>query len=153
LKDIGEWVKKRSPGSPVIPFSCPFENHLSSLDDDKQKEYLKEKKLVSMISKIIKTGYAALECIYFFTSGTDEVRAWTIRKGTLAPQAAGVIHTDFEKGFIACETMAFDDFKSKGSESACKAAGRYRAEGKGYVVLDGDICFFKFGTAEKAKKK
>jgi len=154
LKDIGEWVKKRSPGSPVIPFSCPFENFISDMDDEKKKaDYLKEKKVISMIPKIIKTGYAALECVYFFTSGTDEVRAWTIRRGTLAPQAAGVIHTDFEKGFIACETMSFDDFKSKGSEAACKAAGRYRTEGKSYVVLDGDICFFKFGTTEKAKKK
>jgi obg-like ATPase 1 len=154
LKDINEWVKKRSPGSIVIPFSCPFENYLSAIDDEeKKKDYLKEKKVMCMIPKIIKTGYAALECIYFFTSGTDEVRAWTIRKGALAPQAAGVIHTDFEKGFIACETMAFEDFKAKGTEQACKAAGRYRTEGKGYVVADGDICFFKFGTAEKAKKK
>jgi len=154
LKDINEWVKKRSPGSIVIPFSCPFENYLSSMEDEeKKKDYLKEKKVISMISKIIKTGYAALECIYFFTSGTDEVRAWTIRKGALAPQAAGVIHTDFEKGFISCETMSFEDFKSKGSEAACKAAGRYRAEGKSYVVADGDICFFKFGTSEKVKKK
>jgi len=154
LKDIGEWVKKRSPGSPVIPFSCPFENYLSEIEDDKKRaEYLKEKKVISMIPKIIKTGYAALECIYFFTSGADEVRAWTVRRGTLAPQAAGVIHTDFEKGFIACETMSFDDFKSKGSEAACKAAGRYRTEGKAYVVADGDICFFKFGTTEKGAKK
>jgi len=145
-------VKKRSPGAPVIPFSCTFENYVSGLEVAKQAEFLTEKKLVSMIPKIIKSGFSALDCIYFFTYGVQEVRAWTIRRGTLAPQAAGVIHSDFEKGFIAAETMSFDDLKSKGSEAACKAAGRYRSEGKNYVVADGDVCFFKFGTVQAAKK-
>lgn len=107
-----------------------------------------------MLPKIIKTTYESLNLIHYFTAGKDEVKCWTIRKGTKAPQAAGVIHTDFENGFIMAETMAFDDFKEKGTESACKAAGKYRMEGKNYVVQDGDIMYFKFNvTAAPAKKK
>jgi len=152
LKDIQDWVKKRSPGSPVIPFSATFENELAKMDPDNKKKYLDEKKLVSMIPKIITTGYSTLELAHFFTCGTDEVRAWTVRRGTLAPQAAGVVHTDFEKGFIHAETMAYDDFKKLGSEAAAKAAGKYRTEGKNYVVKDGDIFFFVSGESKKKKK-
>jgi len=104
-----------------------------------------------MLNKIITTGYDALHCIHFFTCGADEVRAWTIRKGTLAPGAAGVIHTDFEKGFICAETMAFEDFKKYGTETACKSAGKYRSEGKAYIVKDGDILYFKSGEGKKKK--
>jgi len=93
--------------------------------------------------------------IYFFTSGKDEVKAWTIQKGFKAPQAAGRIHTDFEKGFIMAEVMKFDDFKEEGSENAVKSAGKYRQQGKNYVVEDGDIILFKFnaGAGLTDKKK
>jgi len=104
-----------------------------------------------MLPKIITTGYHTLDLVHFFTCGADEVRAWTVRRGTAAPQAGGVIHSDFEKGFIACETMSYDDFVRYGSEHACKAAGRYRTEGKLYIVRDGDILFFKHGTITKGK--
>ena len=115
----------------------------------------------SALDKIIVTGYRALQLIYFFTSGKDEVKAWTIQKGTKAPGAAGRIHTDFEKGFIMAEVMKFDDFKEEGSEAAVKAAGKYRQQGRQYVVEDGDIILFKFnagaglaaGKAGDAKKK
>merc|ERR1712168_74713 len=109
----------------------------------------------SILPKIIKSGFSLLQLQYFFTAGKDEVKAWTIQKGTKAPQAAGKIHTDFEKGFIMAEVMKFDDFKEAGSEQACKAAGKYRQEGKQYTVLDGDIIFFKFnaGAGLSAKKK
>uniref|UniRef100_A0A8C8A1X4 Obg-like ATPase 1 n=1 Tax=Oryzias sinensis TaxID=183150 RepID=A0A8C8A1X4_9TELE len=100
-----------------------------------------------------KTGYATLQLEYFFTTGPDEVRAWTIRKGTKAPQAAGKIHTDFEKGFIMAEVMKFQDFKEEGSESAVKAAGKYRQQGRNYIVEDGDIIFFKFNAPNAPKKK
>lgn len=80
---------------------------------------------------------------YFFTCGEDEVKAWTIQEGTKAPQAAGRIHTDFEKGFIMAEVMHYADFKEEGSESAVRAAGKYRQQGRNYVVQDGDIIFFK----------
>ncbi|XP_032962278.1 obg-like ATPase 1 [Rhinolophus ferrumequinum] len=85
--------------------------------------------------------------------GPDEVRAWTIRKGTKAPQAAGKIHTDFEKGFIMAEVMKYEDFKEEGSENAVKAAGKYRQQGRNYIVEDGDIIFFKFNTPQQPKKK
>lgn len=113
----------------------------------------------SALDKIIVAGYRALQLIYFFTSGKDEVKAWTIQKGTKAPQAAGRIHTDFEKGFIMAEVMKFDDFKEEGSEAACKAAGKYRQQGRNYVVEDGDIILFKFNAgaglagSKDAKKK
>jgi obg-like ATPase 1 len=81
-----------------------------------------------------------------------QVRSWTLRKNSKAPQAAGVIHTDFEKGFICAEVMGFADFKEQGSEAACKAAGKYRQQGREYIVEDGDICFFKFNVSNSGKK-
>ena len=108
---------------------------------------------ISMLPKIIKTGYQILDLCYFFTAGHDEVRCWTIREGTKAPQAAGVIHTDFEHGFICVEIMKYDDFVRLGSETAVKAEGKYRQQGKEHVVEDGDICFFKFNAPFKGNKK
>lgn len=141
---IKEWVKVNSKGSPVIPFSAKFEEKLAECTTDEEKaEYLKDSKGKSTIKKIIMSGYKALRLCNYFTAGKPEVRAWTIRKGYKAPQAAGVIHTDFEKGFICAEVMAFDDLKEHGSIAACKTAGRYRQEGRNYVVKDGDICLFK----------
>lgn len=105
-----------------------------------------------MLPKIIKAGYSALDLIYFFTAGTDEVRCWTIRKLTKAPQAAGVIHTDFEKGFICAEIMRYEDLMQLGSEQAVKADGKYVQKGKDYVVEDGDIIFFRFNVGGGGKK-
>ena len=109
----------------------------------------------STLEKVITQGYKALNLQYFFTAGPDEVKAWTIQKGTKAPQAAGRIHTDFEKGFIMAEVMNYVDFKEEGSEAATKAAGKYRQKGKDYTVEDGDIIFFKFnaGAGLTAGKK
>ncbi|CAG5866608.1 unnamed protein product [Menidia menidia] len=124
-----------------------------------EKDYIRKKNKwqvfppLHVLTKIIKTGYAALQLEYFFTAGPDEVRAWTIRKGTKAPQAAGKIHTDFEKGFIMAEVMKYSDFKEEGSETAAKAAGKYRQQGRNYTVEDGDIIFFKFNTPNAPKKK
>merc|ERR1712046_479036 len=96
-------------------------------------------KLRSMLPKIIKTGYHVLRLIRFFTCGPQEVRAWSIREGTLAPGAAGTIHTDFEKGFICAKVYKFKDYRIKGSEKAVKESGGLRQEGRKYVVQDGDI--------------
>jgi len=157
LAKIHKWVTEKSPSSVVIPFCATFETKLKGMEPDARKKYLEECKSKSMMNKIIHTGYSALRLIHYFTAGEDEVKCWTVRKGCLAPQAAGVIHTDFEKGFICAETMAYADFKELGSESACKAGGKYRKEGKGYVVQDGDIFNFKFnapkGDSKKAKDK
>merc|ERR1719453_1436518 len=109
---------------------------------------LKEAATVSAMPKMIQTAFNMVHLINFFTAGPDEVKAWTIRKGFKAPQAAGVIHTDFEKNFICAEVMAFDVLKELGTEAEVKAAGKYRQEGKTYEVSDGDVIFFKFGKGK-----
>merc|ERR1712187_208925 len=112
----------------------------------------KEEEVTSALPKIIQTAFSMVNLALFYTAGPDEVRAWIIRRGYKAPQAAGVIHTDFERGFICAEVMAFDELKAKGSESAMKAAGKYRQEGKTYEVQDGDVIFFKFNVTTAGKK-
>jgi len=156
LPKIKEYVDKNDPGAMIIPFSGAFEQKLAEMaSDEERKAYQEEQKCNSNLDKIIVQGYKALGLQYFFTAGADEVKAWTIQKGTKAPQAAGRIHTDFEKGFIMAETMKFADFKEAGSEAGCKANGKYRQQGKNYTVEDGDIIFFKFnaGAGLTAKKK
>ena len=102
-----------------------------------------------MMTRIIRTGFRTLNLINFFTAGPDEVRAWTVRSGASAPNAAGVIHTDFEKGFIAAETMSYKDFvEHESSETKVKLAGRLRTEGRKYLVADGDIFHFKFNVSK-----
>ncbi|XP_019945635.2 obg-like ATPase 1 [Paralichthys olivaceus] len=153
LVKIKEWVDSHDPGALVIPFSGGLESQLQDASDEEMQKYCTEHKTQSALSRIIKAGYAALQLEYFFTAGPDEVRAWTVRKGTKAPQAAGKIHTDFERGFIMAEVMKFQDFKEEGSESSVKAAGKYRQQGRNYVVEDGDIIFFKFNAPNAPKKK
>lgn len=99
------------------------------------------------------TGYKTLNLIHYFTCGKDEVKSWTIREGCNAPQAAGVIHGDFQKHFIMAEVMAYETYKELGSEAAVKKAGKYKQEGKNYVVKDGDIMFFKHNAGGTGKKK
>lgn len=146
LGKIKEWIDTNDAGAIAIPFSGAFEAKLIEMPEDERKAFLDQNKATSALAKIITTGYKALNLCYFFTAGEDEVKAWTIQKGAKAPQAAGRIHTDFEKGFIMAEVMKFDDFKELGSEAALKAAGKYRQQGKTYVVEDGDIIFFKFNA-------
>merc|ERR1712088_1244677 len=156
LPKIKEYVDKNDPGAMIIPFSGAFEQKLMDMEtDEERKTYIEETKCAGVLEKIIVQGYKALGLQYFFTAGPDEVKAWTIQKGTKAPQAAGRIHTDFEKGFIMAEVMNFNDFKEEGSEAATKAAGKYRQKGKDYTVEDGDIIFFKFnaGAGLTAGKK
>merc|ERR1711936_77656 len=129
------------------PFSGAFEQKLMDMESDEERNvYTEDNKCASTLDKIVVQGYKALQLQYFFTAGPDEVKAWTIQKGCKAPQAAGRIHTDFEKGFIMAEVMKFDEYKEHGSEAGVKAAGGYRQQGKNYVVMDGDIIFFKFNA-------
>ncbi|CAN6217609.1 unnamed protein product, partial [Urochloa humidicola] len=151
LPKIHAWVQEHG-GETILPFSCAFEQKLVDMPEDEAAKYCAENQITSMIPKIIKTGFAAIHLIYFFTAGPDEVKCWQIRRQTKAPQAAGAIHTDFERGFICAEVMKFDELKEMGSESAVKAAGKYRQEGKTYVVQDGDIIFFKFNVSGGGKK-
>ncbi|XP_059488298.1 obg-like ATPase 1 [Neocloeon triangulifer] len=155
LAKIKEWVDKNDPGAIIIPFSGIFESKIFDMDDAAKEAYLKEQGTTSALDKIIVQGYKSLQLIYFFTAGPDEVKAWTVQKGAKAPQAAGRIHTDFEKGFIMAEVMHYNDFKEEGTEANCKAAGKYRQQGRNYTVEDGDIIFFKFnaGAGLKDPKK
>ncbi|KAL3114621.1 hypothetical protein niasHT_014428 [Heterodera trifolii] len=142
--------------SVLIPFSGAFELKSVELDPEARAQFFKDTGACSALDKIIKTGYKTLCLEYFFTAGKDEVRAWTIQKGTKAPQGAGRIHTDFEKGFIMAEVMKVADLVELGSENAVKGAGKYRQQGRNYVVEDGDIIFFKFNAGAgltAAKKK
>ena len=135
---------KSYPNEKIITICADFEDQLSSLDHEDKLKFMKETGLEKMgISKLIKSGYDLLELQTFFTSGPEESRAWTIKKNTLAPKAAGVIHTDFEKNFIRAEAVDTEDFFKFGSAEKCKENGKLRVEGKDYVVNDGDVLFFR----------
>ena len=153
LPKIQKWISEHG-GGPMIPYSADFEKEVTSQgpNEEVRKNIAEELGAPSSIAKIIKTGYQTLRLIHYFTAGEDEVKCWTIREGTKAPQAAGVIHTDFERGFICAEIMRFDDFERLGSEQAVKAEGLYRQQGKEYEVLDGDIIYFKFNVTAQPKK-
>lgn len=154
LPKIKAWIDEHSPGDLMIPYSGALEYRMSLIEDKEEREkQFKELGVHSMMPKIIVSGYSALQLIYYFTGGPDEVRAWTIRRQTKAPQAAGVIHSDFERGFIMAEVMKYEDLKEYGSEAAVRAAGKYMQKGKDYVVEDGDIIYFKFNVTASAKKK
>ena len=114
---------------------------------DERDEYLAAVGLKEAgLDRLIRAGYALLDLVTFFTAGPKEARAWTVTRGTKAPQAAGVIHTDFERGFIRAETIAYDDYVACGGEAGARDAGKMRLEGKDYVVQDGDVMHFRFAT-------
>nr|WP_294576465.1 redox-regulated ATPase YchF [uncultured Anaerostipes sp.] len=131
----------------VFVVCAQIEQEISELDDDEKKEFLEDLGLEeSGLEKLIAASYSLLGLISFLTSGEDETRAWTIKKGTKAPQAAGKIHTDFERGFICAEVVSYDDLIEHGSMHACKEKGLVRQEGKEYIVKDGDIIVFRFNV-------
>ncbi|SCN59202.1 GTP-binding protein, putative [Plasmodium chabaudi chabaudi] len=152
LAKIYNWVQEKNKGT-IIPYCAEFEQKILSMTETEKEEYFKANNIKnSMLNKIIKTGYYEINLIHFFTCGQDEVKCWTIRKGTKAPQAAGVIHTDFEKGFICAEVYKYTDLVEFKSEGEVKANGKYLQKGKDYVVEDGDIIFFKFNVSSSGKK-
>lgn len=151
LPKIKAWIDANSPEDPLIPICGHFEHRMSVLDAGEREEQLKQLGTASSLPKVILAGYQALQLCYYFTAGADEVRAWTIRRGTKAPQAAGVIHTDFERGFIMAEVMRYADLHEAGDEAAVKANGKYLQKGREYVVEDGDIIYFKFNVGAKKK--
>lgn len=134
-------------GAQVITICAKIEEEISELEDEEKKEFLAELGIAeSGLDQLIKASYSLLGLATYFTAGVQEVRAWTFRKGMKAPQCAGIIHSDFERGFIRAETVAYTDLVEYGSKSAAKEAGRVRAEGKEYVVLDGDVMEFLFNV-------
>ena len=143
--NLCELAKKES--AEVLPVSARIEEEISQLDDDEKQAFLEELGLKeSGLDRLIKKSYSLLGLISYLTAGQPEVRAWTIKKGTKAPQAAGKIHTDFEKGFIRAEVVAYDDLIANGTHAAAKEKGLVRLEGKEYVVNDGDIILFRFNV-------
>ena len=134
-------------GSEVFVICAEIEQEIAELDEEDKKEFLDDLGLTeSGLEKLIRASYSLLGLISFLTSGEDETRAWTIKKGTKAPQAAGKIHTDFERGFIRAEVVSFDDLAELGSMAAVKEKGLLRLEGKEYVVRDGDVILFRFNV-------
>ncbi|MWP61984.1 MULTISPECIES: redox-regulated ATPase YchF [unclassified Gilliamella] len=131
----------------VVPVCAAIEAELAELDDADRDEFMQDLGLTEPgLNRVIRAGYSLLNLQTYFTAGVKEVRAWTISVGDTAPQAAGKIHTDFEKGFIRAQTIAFDDFIKYGGEQGAKEAGKMRAEGKDYIVQDGDIMNFLFNV-------
>ena len=148
-----EWVEQVrkavvNENAEVIIISAAIESDIAQLETAEDRDaFLKDMGLTeSGLNKLISAAYHVLGLETYFTAGEKEVRAWTIKKGMKAPQAAGVIHTDFEKGFIRAEVIAYDDYVKYGTEAACRDAGRLRVEGKDYVVHDGDVMHFRFNV-------
>ena len=137
----------KSENSPYIPISADLEAQISELDETDKAEFLNDiGQDESGLDKLIRAGYELLGLQTYFTAGVQEVRAWTFTKGSTAPQAAGKIHTDFEKGFIRAETISFDDYVTFHGEKGAKEAGKLRSEGKDYIVRDGDVIHFLFNN-------
>ena len=145
VKQVEEYAKKEH--AKVVPICCKVEEDLSTLSDEEQQELLEMYGMEeSGLNKLIRATYDLLGLATYFTVGKDEVRAWTFKKGMNAKQCAGIIHTDFEKGFIKAEVMSYQDLVDAGSEVKVKENGKARLEGKDYLMQDGDICLFRFNV-------
>ena len=145
VKQVREYAAKE--GAEVIVVCAKIEEEIAQLDDEEKAMFLEELGIEeSGLDKLIKAAYSLLGLATYFTAGVQEVRAWTFRKGMKAPQCAGIIHSDFERGFIRAETVSFEDLVEYGSKTAAKEAGRLRLEGKEYVVNDGDVMEFLFNV-------
>ena len=145
VQQVNEYA--RSQGDEIVSFCAKIEAELAELNEDERSMFLEELGIDQAgLARLITAAYANLGLITYFTAGPKETRAWTIRSGLKAPAAAGVIHTDFERGFIRAETIAFDDYVSFNGEKGAKEAGKMRQEGKEYVVKDGDVMLFRFNV-------
>ncbi len=144
---VEKYVSENDPKADVLIIAAKLEADIAELDPEDQQEFLKDAGLTEPgINKLIRTAYDLLNLQTFFTVGETENRAWTIRKGMTAPEAAGVIHSDLKRGFIRAEVIAYDDFVKYGSEHACKENGKLRLEGKDYIVQEGDILHIRFNV-------
>lgn len=140
-------ARAEAEGAEVVPVCAAIEEELAQLDDADRDEFLKDLGLEEPgLNRVIRAGYRLLGLQTYFTAGVKEVRAWQLRAGSTAPQAAGVIHTDFERGFIRAETIGYDDFINLKGEQGAKEAGRLRLEGKDYIVKEGDVLHFRFNV-------
>ncbi len=140
-------ARAKAEGSVAVVISAKIESEIAVLGPEERKDYLDAMGLQEAgLDRLIRAGYALLDLVTYFTVGPKEARAWTVTRGSRAPQAAGVIHTDFERGFIRAETIAYDDFVRYGGEAGARDAGKLRLEGKEYVVADGDVMHYRFAT-------
>ena len=140
-------AKAKELNADVVPVCAAMEAEIALLDEDEKSMFLADMGLDEPgLNRIIRTGYQLLGFQTYFTAGVKEVRAWTIPIGATAPQSAGVIHSDFERGFIRAEVMSYNDFVSYKGESGCKEVGKLRLEGKDYIVQDGDVMHFRFNV-------
>jgi hypothetical protein len=140
-------VRAAAEGARAVIVSAAIEAEVAQLPEADRAEFLEGLGLSdSGLDRVIRAGYDLLGLVTYFTCGPKETRAWTVTQGTRAPQAAAVIHKDFERGFIACETIAYDDYVACKGEAGAKEAGRMRVEGKEYVVKDGDVLLFRFNV-------
>lgn len=139
--------KAAAEGADMVVVSAAIESEIISLEADEKKEFLNDLGLEEAgLARMIKAGYKLLNLITFFTAGPKEARAWTVRDGAKAPEAAGVIHSDFQRGFIRAETISFDDYINNQGEAGAKDAGKLRIEGSDYLVKDGDVFHFRFNV-------
>ena len=146
IEDIVQAIADKE-GAIVVPVCAAIESEIAELDDDEKAEFMADMGLEEPgLNRVIRGGYSLLNLHTYFTAGVKEVRAWTVAVGSTAPQAAGVIHTDFEKGFIRAEVIAYNDFVQFNGEAGAKEAGKWRLEGKDYIVKDGDVMHFRFNV-------
>src|SRR6185503_6866005 len=145
LKKVVSFAEKEK--APVVPISAAIESQIADLSDEDKKIFLDDLGMKEPgLARVIRAAYQLLGLQTYFTAGPKEVRAWTVRAGASAPQAAGVIHTDFERGFIRAEIIGYDDYVANRGEQGAKEAGKMRAEGKDYIVRDGDVIHFRFNV-------
>jgi hypothetical protein len=145
IESLKEYASKEK--AEVVSVCAKVESELSELNEEDTKKFLADLGIKeSGLDSLIKATYSLLGLATYFTAGSDEVKAWTFKKGMKAPECAGIIHSDFERGFIRAEVMSFEDLKKYGSEKAVKEAGKMRLEGKEYLTKDGDICHFRFNV-------
>jgi GTP-binding protein YchF len=145
LQKVIAYAKKES--APVVPISAAIESQIADMSDEDKKIFLDDLGMQEPgLARVIRAAYSLLGLQTYFTAGPKEARAWTVRAGATAPQAAGVIHTDFERGFIRAEIIGYDDYVASGGEQGAKEAGKLRVEGKDYIVRDGDVIHFRFNV-------
>ncbi len=148
-QQVIDWVAQNDPNAKVLVIAAQLEAEIAELEPDDREEFLKDAGLSEpSVNKLIRTAYDMLNLLTFFTVGPKEIRAWTVKKGATAPDAAGVIHSDLKKGFIRAEVIHYDDFIKYGSEAEVKKAGKFYLEGKDYVVQEGDILHIRFNVSK-----
>jgi obg-like ATPase 1 len=152
LAKVNSWINSNGGGK-LIPYSVAYEQRLNEANEEEREKIIVETGADTSLKKIVNAAYSSLDLVHFFTVGETMVKVWTIKKGFSAPQAAGILHSDFEKKFISAEIVNYEDLIAAGSEEEARQSGKMRVEGKTCEVIDGDIVYFKFNASDPVKKK